>query len=270
MKELIFPSLKLAEWIETRDRVHKYCRLVGAIREVLSEPLSKAFHTNLLLCRKGITTSTLRRDDGSAGQSFEVIIEMNRARLCIESNYREPLHIALTGQSLNALCDETCSLLTDIGVRPPLERPSFLEGTRGKFDKDHVKAYWRALKSTSRIFKQVKSQLPGDTSPIQLHVDTLVLSLTWYCKEFLRGNVIEEIDFGFSTGDELFTEAYFFVQSFPDKQALKNLVDEGSSGFSINDNSKLILPYSEVSKSTGRDTLLYNFFRPIYSTLTNR
>lgn len=270
MKELIFPPLKLAEWIETRDRVHKYCRLVGAIREVLSEPLSNALHTNLLLCRKGITTSALPRGEKSAGQTFEVIIEMNRARLCIESNYREPLHIALTGQSLNALCDETCSLLTDIGVRPPLERPSFLEGTQGKFNKDHVKAYWQTLRSTKKILKQIKSELHGDSSPIQLHVDTLVLSLTWYCKDFFQSSTIEEIDFGFSTGDGLFPEAHFFIQSFPDKRELKNALAHEPSDFVVKCNSKLILPYSEVSKSSNGDDLLYNFFRPVYSTLINR
>ena len=232
--------------------------------------MSKALHTNLLLCRKGITTSTLPRGDGSSRQSFEVIIEMNRARLCIESNYREPLHIALTGQSLNALCDETCSLLTDIGVRPPLERPSFLEGTRGMFDKDHVKTYWRTLKSTEKILKQFKSELLGDSSPIQLHVDTLVLSLTWYCKELIPGEVIEELDFGFSAGDEFFPDAHFFVQSFPDKQALKNLVGVETFGVFVNDNSKLILPYSEVSKSSRGDVLLYNFFRAVYSSTTNK
>lgn len=270
MKELIFPPLKLAEWIETRDRIHKYCRLVGAIREVLSEPLSNALHTNLLLCRKGITTSALPRGEKSAGQTFEVIIEMNRTRLCIESNYREPLHIALTGQSLNALCDETCSLLTDIGVRPPLERPSFLEGTRGKFDKDHVKAYWRALKSTNRIFKQIKSQLPGDSSPIQLHVDTLVVSLTWYCKDFFQNSTIEEIDFGFSTGDGLFPEAHFFIQSFPDKRELKNVLAHELSDFVVKCNSKLILPYSEVSKTNSGDALLYNFFKSVYCSIATR
>lgn len=270
MRPITFPPLILSEWKETRDRLHKYFRLVGAIREVLSEPLPKAVHTNLLLCKKGITTSTLPRGDRSAGQTFEVIIEMNRTRISIESNYREPLHIALTGQSLNALCDETCSLLTDIGIKPPLERPSFLEGTRGKFDKDHVKAYWRTLKSTERILKQIKSQLPGDSSPVQLHVDTLALSLTWYCKDFFPGTIIEEIDFGLSTGDELFPETHFFIQSFPDKQALKNVIDGEFPDFVINEASKIILPYAEISNSQNGDLQLHNFFRPVYSSIISR
>lgn len=267
MKELIFPPLVLAEWNETRERIHKYCRLVGAIREVLSVPLPKAYHTNLLLCRKGITTSPIPRSNGSSGQTFEVIIEMNHARLCIESNYREPLHIALTGQSLNALCDETCSLLNDIGINPPLERPSFLEGTRGVFDRHHVKKYWQALKSTEKILRKIKSQLPGDSSPIQLHVDTLILSLTWYCKDIFPESILEEIDFGFSTGDDLFPDAHFFIQSFPDRQALKTLVRGDNPDFPVNDNAKLILPYSDVCNSSGGEVLTNNFFKPLFSSI---
>ena len=270
MNKLNFPPLTLSEWKETKESLHKYCRLVGAIREVLSNPLPKSLHTNLLLCRRGFTTSPLPRGDGSGGHTFEVIIEMNRARLSIESNYREPLHITLTGQSLNALCDETCSLLTDIGVNPPLERPSFLEGTRGQFDKNQVKKYWLALKSTKRLFKQIKAQLPGDSSPIQMHVDTLVLSLTWYCKTFFPVNSVEEIDLGLSAGDELFPEAHFFIQSFPDKQVLKNVIAHRDSDLIVNDNSKIILPYSEVSNSNSGDALLYNFFRPVYGSIISR
>lgn len=264
MNKLNFPPLNLSEWKETKESLHKYCRLVGAIREVLSDPQPNSLHTNLLLCRRGFTTSPLPRGDGSSGQTFEVIIEMNRARLSIESNYREPLHITLTGQSLNALCDETCSLLIDIGVKPPLERPSFLEGTRGQFDKDLVKKYWQSLKSTKRLLKQIKAQLPGDSSPVQMHVDTLILSLTWYCNEFFSDSAIEEIDFGLSVGDDLFPETHFFIQSFPDRQALKNVLAYRDTDLVIKDSSKMILPYSKVVETARAEKILLDFYNSVF------
>jgi len=82
-----------------------------------------------------------------------------------------------------------------------------------------------------------------------MHVDTLILSLTWYCKTFFPVNSVEEIDLGLSAGDELFPEAHFFIQSFPDRQVLKNVIAHRDSGLIVTDNSKIILPYSEVSKS---------------------
>jgi len=263
MRQLVFPPIYLSGWKETRDTFHKYCRLVGAIREALSKPLPNSTHTNLLLCKKGFTTSLIAKNESEPDQLFEVIIDLDYRRLCIESNYREPLYIALTGQSLNALCDETCSLLIDIGVKPPLERPSFLDGTRGQFDSTVVKAYLKAISTTNRVLKKIKSELEKVAGPIQLRVDNLTLSLTWYCKGVFGNYSVEQIEFGFSTGNDLFEEAFFFIATFPDEQALKKIISDKKIYSLTKDNSKLILPYSEVSKTKNSKQTLLNFYRRV-------
>ena len=253
----------MIEWKETRDTLQKYCRLVGAIRETLSKPLPRSLHTNLLICKKGITTSLIPKNEQSPDQLFEVIIDLIHKRLRIESNYREPLYIALTGQSLNALCDETCSLLTDIGIKPPLERPSFLEGTRGQFDSGSVKAYWKAVSSTNRVLKKIKHELGKDTDPIQLRVDNLTLSLTWYCKKVFSNSSVEHIELGFSTGDEKFSDAYFFISPFPDGQSLKILFPGKKRYQFTKDKSEMILPYSEVSRAKNSEKTLLDFYSSV-------
>jgi len=263
MKQLIFTTLVLEEWRETRDTLQKYCRLVGAIRETLSRPLPRSLHTNLLIRKKGFTTSLIPKNEQSPDQLFEVIIDLIHKRLRIESNYREPLYIALTGQSLNALCDETCSLLIDIGIKPPLERPSFLEGTRGQFDPGSVKAYWKAVSSTNRTLKKIKRELGKDAGPIQLRVDSLTLSLAWYCKKVFSNSFLEQIEFGFSTGDEKFSDAHFFISPFPNGQALKKIIPDEKKYQFTKDKSEMILPYSEVSKVNNGEQELLVFFRSV-------
>lgn len=263
MMPLTFPPLTLSDWKETRDTLHKYCRLVGAIREALSKPLPNALHTNLVLSKKGFSTSKIFKDDISTDKLFEVILDVQKGRLRIESNYREPLSIALTGQSINALCDETCSLLTDIGIKPPLERPSFLEGIRGQFDSKQVKAYWKAVSSTKRVLKKIKAELKGETSPVQLHVDVLALSLTWYCKDVSDTHLLEQLEFGFSTGDDKFPDAHFFISSFPDTHALKKIIPDENRHQFTQDESKMILPYSEVSRAKNNEKKLIDFYRSV-------
>ena len=263
MPPLIFPTLTLSDWRETRDTLHKYCRLVGAIREVMSKPLPHALHTNLVLSKNGFTTSSITKDDGSADKFFEVVLDVHHRRLRIESNYREPLNIALTGQSLNALCDETCSLLTDIGIKPPLERPSFLEGIRGQFDSKQVKIYWKAVSSTKRVLKKIKAELGKETGPIQLHVDSLTLSLVWYCRDIYSGPLIEQLEMGFSTGDDRYPEAYFYISSFPDVRALKKIIPDESRYLFTQDDSKLILPYSAITGAKNSKKKLLDFYRSV-------
>lgn len=180
MSDLEFPPLQLRKWVETRNTLRQYCRMVGAIGETLSQPLLHSLHTNLLVSSKGFTTSTLLKSVTSPNQTFEVIIDLVHTRLIIESNYRETMRIALTGQSLNALCDETCSLLSDIGVTPPLERPSFLEGTRGRFDSEPLLKYWETIATINQILNRFKNELVGESSPVQLRPDDLTLILIWF------------------------------------------------------------------------------------------
>lgn len=263
MMPLDFPPLPLSEWKETRDTFQKYCRMVGAIREVMSLPLPHSLQTNLLVSEFGFTTSALIKNAFSPVQTFELLIDLVNRRLRIESNYREPLYVALTGQSLNALCDETCSLLSDIGIAPPLEKPSFFEGSRGRFEPEPLLNYWNAVKTINQVLKNIKNEMTGETSPIQLRVDNLTLSLTWYCKKVFKGFPVEQIDLGFSTGDEKFAEAYFFISFFPDAPALKNIITGKKNSRFTKNNSEMILPYIEVMKSKNSEETLLSFYKSV-------
>ena len=130
--------------------------------------------------------------------------------------------IALTGQSLNALCDETCCLLIDIGIKPPLERPNFLEGIRGQFDPKPAKAYRKVIITTNRVLKKIKRELGKETGSIQLLVDNLTLSLTRHCKKIFSNSLLEQIELGFSTGDEKFSDANFLFLLSRMEKRLKN------------------------------------------------
>lgn len=265
MNPVILRKITLSEWRETRDTLWKYCRLVGAIREVLSKPLPHSLHTNLLIGRSGFTTSTLFKDFQTANKTFEVILDISHRRLRIISNYREPMYIALTGQSLNALCDETCSLLTDIGVKPPLERPSFIEGTRGRFDAEPLKAYWRVAIIVSRILKEIKKELRGETSPVQLRPDDFSLNLNWFGKSvsLVSEFSAEQVEFGFSTGDENIDEAYFYIYSFPESTILEAFTKPGSFIRTKGNLKMAVLPLSKIKSSKSREVTVKNFFKSI-------
>jgi len=263
MSQLILPPLVLSEWKETRDTLQKYCRMVGAIREVMSKPLPHSLHTNLLISNKGFTTSILSKNISSPDQTFEVIIDLVNTRLIIESSYREPLKIALTGQSLNALCDETCSELVDIGVQPPLEKPSFLEGTRGRFDKEPLKNYWDAVTSVNQIMNRVKTEFREETSTIQLRPDDLSMILVWFYKgindkEFSNG---QQIELGFSTGDEFFPNTHFYISTFPETVMIEKLIDKKFIVWNNRRNYKAIFRYDLLSEDANAENTLTDFYR---------
>jgi len=262
MSQLFFPQLVISEWKETRDTLQKYCRMVGAIRETMSQPLPHSMHTNLLINSKGFTTSLLPKNVSSSDQTFEIIIDLINTRLIIESSYREPLRIALTGQSLNALCDETCSELVDIGVKPPLEKPSFLEGTRGRFDPEPLTKYWAIVTSVHQVMNKIKSELREEISPVQVRPDDLALILTWFGEKLnvKSPSSGKQIEFGFSTGDEVISEAYFYLSTFPVREEIKELIVKE---YLIQKNEKpyrAVLPYGVVIKGENAEETIKDFF----------
>ncbi|MEJ2103298.1 MAG: DUF5996 family protein [Ignavibacteriaceae bacterium] len=263
MLKLIFPPLILSEWKETRDTLQKYCRMVGAIREAISLPLPYSYHTNLLISNKGFTTSRLPKNISSPELTFEVILDLEHQRLIIESNFREPMRIALTGQSLNALCDETCSLMVDIGITPPLEKPSFLEGTRGRFDAEQLFNYWKAVQSVNQILNEIKTELGRDTSPIQLRPDDLTLVLSWFDKDFDDENSLEEqqTEIGFSTGNVAVSNAHFYISTFPDRKSFEKF-SEQKNIITVNGGfQRVILLYDKALTNLNIEREIKEFFR---------
>ena len=169
----------------------------------------------------------------------------------------------MTGQSLNALCDETCSLLSDIGISPPLEKPSFFEGSRGRFEPEPLANYWKAVKTINQVLTKIKNEMTGETSPVQLRPDDFALILTIFDKVIKDGNssLTEQIELGFSTGDDRFAEAYFFISSFPEKHAQKIIITAKNSAPFTNDNSEMIFPYSELLRAKNSEEMLLKFYR---------
>lgn len=281
MTQLIFPPMVLKDWKETRDTLQKYCRMAGAIREALSPPLPHSFHTNLLVISIGFTTSSLSKNFYPADQMFEVAIDIVHQRLIIESNFREPFRIALTGQSLNALCDETCSLLTDLGVKPPLEKPSFLDGTRGRFDPEPLIAYWNAVSAVNRVMNEIKTEIKGESSPVYLRPDDFMVVLTWYGEspkksedkvvqpvDSVESNrSCEQVDLGFSTGDGKFPEAYFYITAFPDYRKLKKIIPDENFAWFSEEYPGMILPYAEVIAANNPLQVLLDFYRSVLPVL---
>jgi len=266
MKSSAFILLAPGDWKETRETLIKYCRLVGAIREALCLPLRHSLHTNLLICSKGFTTSSIQKNIFLPGHTFEVIIDLVNMRLRIESNFREPLFIALTGQSLNALCDETCSLLTDLGITVPLEKPSFLDGLRGRFDIEPINNYWKTVEMVAELLREIKKKLLGETSDVQLRPDDLSLNLSWFGNKISAKNSrrVEQVEFGFSTGDDIVQELYFYVSAFPEMEILKEFYNDNAIIHANRNLELAILPFKKLIEHPSPEDQILSFYKSIY------
>ena len=274
MGKIKFPPLNLEEWKTTRDTLHKYCKMVGAIREKMSAPQPHWWHISLRIGEDGITSLPIQKSTEEKDKTFEVKIDLINSKLLIISSYSETMQIALTGQSLSALCDETCSLLSDIGINPPVEKPSFIDGKPGKLEAQHLMNYWTAIKNINNVFEKFKSKLKGETSPVQLWPHHFDLALSWFSGRIIPGKdpgnpeeSQEQITFGFSTGDEFIPGAYFYTTAYPTPGNISNLKLPDDAYWNVKGFSGVIMMYNSIVEAENGSNKLLKFLSTVHSSI---
>ena len=268
MQNSLFGNLHLNDWKETRDTLHKYSQVVGAIRENFSEPHPHWWHISLHVSDNGLTTTPLPVAKDSPDKTFEVILDLQNHKLKIASNYRELKQISLTGQSLRALCEETRSLLSDIGVEITIDKEKFSDGKSGEYNEVAVSNYWNSLKEINRIMNKFRAELNGERSPVQLWSHHFDLAMSWYSGKLIPGidpddaeSSKEQMMFGFSTGDDGIPDAYFYITAYPIPESFPNFDMPEGARWNTEGFSGGVLMYETLLKSNSLEELLLNYFR---------
>ena len=268
MTSIQLPALRLKDWKETRDILHQYFIMIGTLKEKMSQPHPHWWHISLRVSDLGITTTPIPKNKNTPDQTFEVIFDLKNNHLLIESNYREVLRIKLTGQSICALCEETCSLLTDIGVALPIDKKEFNDGRAGEYNEEYATNYWIALKEINRIIVVFRSELRGERSPVQLWPHHFDLSMSWFSGRLVPDkdpndpdSSKEQMMFGFSTGDDIIQDAYFYITAYPVPERLPNLKTPEDSRWNTEGFQGGMMMYDAFARANNPEEKLLNYFR---------
>lgn len=219
--ELTFPAMPLAAWQPTRDTLQNYGKVLGRIRRALTLPQKHWWHISLRAAPNGLTTTAVPIP-GSDEATFELVLDLQQAQLVLTTSRGERWQTALAGQSVKEFGDTTLAALAKMGITVDLDRGLFEDETPGVFDAEAAKTYCQALTSIDRVLKQFKAELPGETSPVQLWPHHFDLAMLWLSGRKVPGvdpadeeNADEQMNFGFSTGDEGMPEPYFYATAYP-------------------------------------------------------
>jgi hypothetical protein len=262
----------LQEWKETRNTLQKYGQMVGKLRENLSDSHPHWWHISLRVSDRGLTTMPLPRSKTNTGQKFELIFDLDNHHLVIESNFREEKKIKLTGQSLSALCEESCSLLSDIGVEPPIDKEKFKDGKAGEYNEVAVSNYWNAQKEINRILNKFRSELNGERSPVQLWPHHFDLAMSWFSGRLVPDkdpadfeSSKEQMMFGFSTGDDTIPDAYFYILAYPVPGELPKIQPPENARWNTEGFQGALMMYDQIAESDNPEEILLNYFRTFQS-----
>jgi hypothetical protein len=261
-------ALKLNDWKGTRNTLQKYAQMVGSLREKFSKPHPHWWHISLLVSDVGLTTAPLSRNKSKPGEMFEIVLDLINHRLLLKSNFRETKSIKLTGQSLSALCEETCSLISDIGVGIPINKQKFEDGKAGEYDENAVGEFWKSLKEIYKILRTFRSSLPYERSPVQLWPHHFDLAMSWFSGRLVPGKdpkdaeaSEEQMMFGYSTGDDSISESYFYITAYPPPKGFPNFEMPQGAKWNTKGYSGGLMMYEDYINSKDPEITLLNYLR---------
>src|SRR5260221_7081377 len=146
-----FPPLVLADWQATRDTLHNYGQVVGAVRAELSPRQKHSGHRSLFAAASGLTTTPIP----SGPLTFELLLDLAAHRLVITTSHGRLWQQRLRGQSQAAFFDELTSALSALGISTSLD-PTQYASAAGVYDVAAVERFWEALAQIDQVLKRFK------------------------------------------------------------------------------------------------------------------
>lgn len=215
-----FSDLTLSDWVGTRDTIHGYARLLGAIRQGLAPPSKHWWHISLLVGTQGISSTPVPAKGSPL--AFEVVLNLVRHEVQIRVSDGRGADLPLGAQSLAGFADGVLGALDSLDIGYVVAREEFEDSAPGTYDEGHAQGFWSNLVQIDRFYKEFKGGIREETGPVQLWPHHLDLALTWFSGRLVEGqdpadweSADEQMGFGFSTGDEGVPEPYFYFSAYP-------------------------------------------------------
>ena len=258
-----FQPLPLSTWRETRDTLAGYARLLRRIRQFNSPPQKHYWHISLRPTASGLNTTPIRSSEGII---YELELDLTKHVLKVKTSTGERREVPLLGQSPKRFKEETLAVLANLGIHPAYGEREFQEEMPGTYDETAVSTYWNSLIEIDSILKEFRAGFLEETSPVQLWPHHFDLALLWFSGRKVPGQdpnnpdyADEQMNFGFSTGDEGISDPYFYATAYP--------TPDGWSGSSLPDGAYwthegwtgTVLPYQKVVEAQNGRQLLLDF-----------
>jgi Family of unknown function (DUF5996) len=215
------PLPDLTGWEPTRDTLHRYARILGAVRRTLVPPHPLWWHISLQVEARGLTTGPMPAPGGGGTLVLRLDLLAHRLELDACGERRSlPLDAGLTATALGR---RVLAALAEGRLAVAVDEGKFADDDPRPYRPAAAEAYLGAVRRVDAAFRQTARQLAGDTGPVQLWPHHFDLSFEWFGDRKVKdegeeGEEVEsraQIGFGFSPGDESHAAPYFYANPWP-------------------------------------------------------
>jgi hypothetical protein len=251
MMARLLTSMPLESWRPTRDTLQGLSRILGEIRQANAPREPHWFHISLHLYAQGLLTPTITAGD----KAFEVRINLTSHRIELLADDGGQSVIAIPGRTVADLVGDLRTSMDRLAIKSSLDWSRLDTSMTSEYDVVQVQEFWRNLSAIHDMLTRFKATLRGHTGPLQLWPHHFDLAFLWFSGRQVPGQdpadedaSAEQMNFGFSTGDEEMAEPYFYVTMYPFPDGMDALTLPAGAHWNTSWKGA-VLPLATLSKS---------------------
>lgn len=280
-----WPSIPVADWLDTRDTLHLYTQVVGKVRLANEPHLNHWWNVPLYVTARGLTTSMMPHPTGPA---FQIDFDFVDHRLDVETATGGRRTLELVPRSVADFYTAVMAMLVDLGVGTqiwpmPVEISGAIPFTddheHAGYDADAVHRFWRALVEMERVLKVFRGRFVGKSSPVHLFWGAIDVAHTRF-----SGRTAPLHPGGApNCGPQVMWEAYshevsscgywpgppgdegvFYAYAYPEPPGYRTAVVSPVGARWDDGLAEFILPYEVVRNADDPDATLLEFLQSTY------
>lgn len=284
-----WPSLRVADWTQTRDTLHMWAQIVGKIRMAHTPLVNHWWQVTLYVSPRGLTTSAIPYGSGA----FDIEFDFIDHQLLIRSSGGATRAVALRPMPVADFYAQTMGALADLGIKTSIQsRPNEVENAipfaedyeHSSYDAEAVRLFWRQLLAANRVLGEFRSHFVGKVSPVHFWWGAMDLACTRFsgrsapphpggapnCADWVmvEGYSRELSSCGFWPGGG--DEGAFYAYAYPEPDGFADYAVGPDAAYYSKENGQFLLPYEAVRTAPNPDRALLEFLHTTYEAAAER
>src|ERR1700758_1135853 len=279
-----WPSLRVDDWVPTRDTLHMWTQIVGKIRLTHSPMVNHWWQVTSSVTARGLSTSAIPYGT----ELFDIEFDFIDHQLVIRSSTGAPRAVALEPKSVAEFYSQTMHALDELGLHTRIQpHPNEVDPAL-RFDEDVEHAsydpvaaqlFWRQLLAASRVFGRFRSRFVGKVSPVHFFWGAMDLA----CTRFSGRGAPRHPGGAPNVGDWVMVEGYshelsscgfwpgggeegaFYAYAYPEPQGFAAYPVRPDAALFSDTFQQFLLPYEAVRRAEEPDQMVLEFLHTTYA-----
>jgi hypothetical protein len=281
-----WPDLPLADWIDTKNTLHRWTQIVGKIRMALTPLVNHWWNVPLYVTARGLTTSMIPYGDRWLDLELDFVSHVLRVRTSDGYEHDVPLG----PRSVADLHDEIFSVLKTVRVEcviwtMPVEIaenviPLDRDHHHRSYDREAVERFWRILALSDAIFTKFRAEFLGKCSPVHFFWGSFDLAVTRFsgrrapvkpdADAITREAYSHEVSsVGWWPGDSRLDRPSYYSYAAPEPAGFRAAAVAPASTYYNEPLGGFYLHYDDMRRSSDPEKSLLEFCRSTYAAAAN-